>query len=250
MEAPGYRTQLWILYGLAGGFVLFVLTRAPWQHKFMALTGVAAFALAAQTSRRLGPAVIAGKEPLFVAIAGAASLFVPVLFFAFPFSRESMAAILLGMLCIDGFWAIHRYPAPPGARLARRDSLAADLREGVFVGLFMATFFSLFAAAIMLVASLGEGMRAFSILGWVAGGYFAGGVCAGLVFGMLRPIAAFPLGRMTIGVLGGMAVYGSMAFIIPYVDPDTDLTLRMQLLMALALGVIVGPPAALGFGDH
>ena len=247
-EAPGYAVQLWMLFGLAAGFVGFVLTRAPVRHWFLALVGPLAFAAAMDQSKRVGPARTVNKEPMVVTLAACAAFFIPVLLFAFPFTGETFAAIALGVLCIQGFWALHRYPAEPGARIERSESLLSDLREGVFVAMLMAAGFSALAAVIMVVASLAEGMRAFVALGWIAGSYFAGGIIAGLIFGFLRPVTSFPLGLMLVGILGGMVVYGSVGIAIPYVDPEyADMTLREQLMTALALGVLVGPPAALSF---
>jgi hypothetical protein len=247
-QAPGYTVQLWMLFGIAAGFVGFVLTRVPARHWFLALVGPLAFAAAMNESKRAGPAKSVDKEPLFVTFAAAAAFFVPVLLFAFPFTGETFAAIALGVLCVEGFWALHRYPAEPEARLERGESLMADVGEGVFVGMLIAAGFSAFAAVIMVVVSLAEGTRAFVMLAWIAGSYFAGGITAGVIFGFLRPVTPFPLGLMLVGILGGMVIYGSVGIAIPYVDPESaDMTLREQLMTALALGVLAGPPAALSF---
>ena len=248
--APGYRVQLWMLYGIAAGFVGFVLTRAPVRHWFLAIVGPIAFAAAMDQAKRMGPAESVDKEPMFVALAAAAAFFVPVVLFAFPFTAETFVAMALGMLCVEGFWALHRYPAEPGARLERSDSLLKDLGEGVFIAMLTAAGFSALAAVIVVVASLAEGMRAFVALGWIVGSYFAGGITAGVIFGFLRPVTPFPLGAMLVGILGGMVIYGSVGIAISHFDPDyADMALREQWIMALALGVLAGPPAALSFRD-
>lgn len=237
-----------MLYGIAAGFVGFVLTRVPARHWFLALIGPLAFAATMDQAKRVGPATTVGNEPMFVTVAAAAAFFAPVLLFAFPFTAETMVAIALGMLCVEGFWALHRYPAQPDARIERRESLLRDVGDGVFVAMLMAAGFSALAAVIVTVASLAEGVRAFIALGWIVGSYFAGGLAAGTIFGFLRPVTPFPLGVMLVGILGGMVVYGSVGIAIPFLDPDhADMTGREQLMSALALGVLVGPPAALSF---
>ncbi len=96
--------------------------------------------------------------------------------------------------------------------------------------------------------------RALKIIG-VAGllvvGYFVGGMVAGGLAALLRPLLTWPLGVMLVGIFGGIAVYSAVVPVILVMeelegDPD-PMSLAGMAAIGVICGVLAGPPAALAF---
>ena len=98
-------------------------------------------------------------------------------------------------------------------------SILKDLRWGIVAGLFFACFYSLIALAILLFGG-GKAFEATGVTIPIAiAGYFAGGLVAGALVGLLRPFAKRRIGAVAVGIgaafpvmLGfGFIMYGPMA---------------------------------------
>lgn len=114
-----------------------------------------------------------------------------------------------------------------------RGELVDDLKWGIGWGLWMAAGFS----GIALVVTGFRGSADYPDFGLTIRSiillYFALGLIAGAVLGVLRPFTRTKSGGFFVGWLIGSLVYGGAGFLIP------DVTIAM-LPVALILGLAVG----------
>ena len=119
--------------------------------------------------------------------------------------------------------------------------LERDWRWGLKTGDALATIYSLFAIVVFVVLS-GSAMQDKGVtLGGVIVAYYAGGTLAGLIVGMLRPLAVTLTGAIIVGVIGFAVVSCGIGLVIfgwlNRWGPDEFMTIG---LMALIFGGVFG----------
>lgn len=113
-------------------------------------------------------------------------------------------------------------------------SFLRNLRWGIANGLGGAAAFS----GIVLIISLLRGSTQFVQYGattWsIIGSYFAAGLIAGVVLGLLRPLAKYWLGTLITATLCSICVVGAIGYAM-----DGQLDVEMALTLGAMYGVMV-----------
>lgn len=245
-RVDAYRVQLYVLYFLAGIFVIgaIVAVRNP-------LYVAAGLGIPVATAR-IGNLSKGGAMNTFEALAiwggGTFAVFFASIIARFPMTAATIALVALNSFLIVGAWALHRLPSHTPTD---NPGWVISVRNNVLFGLVMAVGFSILAGVILAVAAASGSNdplvtpRSFGLL---TGGYFAAGVLGGLVVGLLKPFARWPLGTMCIGIPVATLVYGSVGVAMLLMgDPEGPSTLRETALMAGGIGILVGPVGGLVF---
>lgn len=173
--------------------------------------------------RRLGPARVVGKEPIFAFLGAVALIAMPVAGGPAP-RGHGFAAAALGSFIAQGAWALHRYPFRPGisGKHFLRKALVARTLAAAGVGLGMAVLLSLYVAVIFVIAALGSedaGPRALlKDFVLVVLSYFAAGALGGAVIGALAPLIRLPLGALLLGIPLTGAIYGSVGVAMSHME--------------------------------
>ena len=246
-ESAAHAVQLLVLGVLVASFYVVLLWYGPPVDRALALYGTIAFA-AAYALPSLSTDAPGSFEPIFVFMGAFAAFYMPPSFHP-PISHATVFAGTLGFLAAEGIWAVRRYPVERRDHVAIRDSV----QEGVRTGLFMALGIAAIAAVILTVRAIaGYKTQEFGLVTILLlfAGYLLGGILAGATAGLLRPLVRWPLGTMLVGIIGGIIVYGAIA---PAAQLSMgravqQISVREGIEIACACGLLVGPPAALGFG--
>ncbi|MFN2397639.1 MAG: hypothetical protein ABR543_03180 [Gemmatimonadaceae bacterium] len=242
-----YVVQLLVAALMVGSFYVCMLLSSP-SDLLVMMTGTAGFIATALLPLRLGRVSTAGGEPLAVLFAGCA---VPISASLSPPIRDlQWAALLLAPLAMQTLWALHRYPP-----LVERDNrlLFSRISATVGIGLLIALVLTLVVLAIFLISlAADDEMRRLGPSAFVriAAGYFAGALLAGTLVGVLRPLTRWPTGTIALGVLGGAIVYGAVGPAVQFIELSEGkplMSFAEQIAIALACGVMVGPPVAIGW---
>jgi len=243
--ASSTYVQRAVAIALLAGFygAMLTLPSAEWPSVIGGSIG-AALAYLVGPNRRSGKA---GTGEMLGVMLGSFGLVVMPASFSPPISLREAAGLGMGVLALEAIYVVGRFEpltdrtyAPFGRRV----------RQAVLAGLGMAIGLSLLATIIVTLAvffSSGASDGAFGFLGLVVAAYVTGGIVAGLLVGSLRPLSRWPLGTMLLGILGGIIVYGAMAPVVSYMgirDGRGAMTFMEQLGIAVACGVMVGPPTA------
>jgi hypothetical protein len=229
-------------------FYAYSLTRVQIGRWVVVGAGSAVLAALIGLARYLRDHKRSPYEPGMVLIAAAMGLALPVAHLPGPRGPGFLAAGI-ALLSAQLLWASARYEVAPSSS----SGVQLNLRWGLRWGVWMAAGFSVLALVIVGIAWLSSGGRArgFSVLPFVLGAYWVGGLVGGVILGVLRPVTAWPLGAMIVGFVIAFCVYAACGAAL-YVggDPDfADLTLRRGTMIGVVCGLLVGPPAALGTRD-
>ena len=209
----------------------------------MLLTSTAGFIAAALLGRHLGPTSDAGKEPLLLLLAAYVVVLMPASLSP-PIRDLQWAALGVGLLAVEAFWALHRYPIIS----VRHTRFVPRLASAVGIGLLTAIGLSILATLIIAVATASGNQHGLPVLPVIIGGYVAGGVLAGALVAALQPLGRWPLGTMLLGVLGGALAYGALSPAVQLsilTEGKPAMTLAEQIGVSIGCGVAVGPPVAL-----
>jgi hypothetical protein len=218
---------------------------APSHRLTLLVSGTVGIAACWIIAGRRGVDPGAGQEMIGIFLAACIAIAMPVAFQA-PIPVRTMAAEALGILAIEATWAARCFPVFPPAR---PQSALRRARTGVLFGVLMAIGVSLIAtvplAAALLLAGAAERAEVRAVAPLIYAAYLVGGVGAGLVVGLLRPLSRWPLGTMLLGVLGGICIYGAIGPVAELARPPIS-SIPEMIGIALACGLLAGPPAALG----
>jgi hypothetical protein len=255
VDVRAMRVQLAVLSTLGMVYLALALFWVPPHNRLLVPIGALAMGGAATAARALGPARRIGNELVIVWLVLAMGILLPTV--AGPPSPRGRGFVtaFLGIFCALGLWAVFRYPARQAPRPRR--SLAGDLRWGVLWGAGMAAAFSMIALVIAGIAMLagGEGFP----IGWIVAAYWAGGLVAGAVAGLGRPLGRWPLGSMLVGMPAAGAVYGAVMLAMMLVGETGETTAEQMrspgfiLATLLAICCVIGPLGGLamrGMGDE
>jgi len=113
-------------------------------------------------------------------------------------------------------------------------SFGRNVLWGLALGLFGAVFFSVIAIVFWILGGPGVFEGNGTTLGATLLAYLVGGLLAGGLLGVLRPIARHWVGAAIVGVVCATAVYGAIAVSIE------GLTIR-SVKTALIAGILLGP---------
>jgi hypothetical protein len=235
---------------LAGLFILFLAgSLAMLNSVLFAAVGTALAAAARSWGHRARRRHVAAMEPIAVWMIGTFCLFgVSIYFVQFPMTLVSAALIVLGSLILVGAWAVNALPpVTPDAALVTRVSIMSSAR----FGLMMAATVSVIAAIVFGIARFSGvddpsfGSRSLLLL---LAGYFAAAFFGGMLVGLLRPFARWPLGRMLIGIPVTALIYGCVgAALMLTGDSEAPSTWSETIGIALIIGFLIGPSGALVF---
>jgi energy-converting hydrogenase Eha subunit B len=81
------------------------------------------------------------------------------------------------------------------------------IKRGAAIGLAFACLYSLYVTGLYLIQGPEPFQRLGTNLGVVIGTYFFGGISAGVVVGVLQPIARWRLGAMGVGIIAAFFVF-------------------------------------------
>lgn len=250
--------QLWITATLVIGFLVyagafFTWTRAP---LLLPVGMIGLVILIALGWRRRG--LKAGRyEILFSSLIFTFALICAGMIADRSERKWALIPVALGSLAGTSSWALLRFRMTGSAADATR--YRRDLRWGLRTGLAWAASFSILAALIFVVVSIGWGIEhggwhdvgpappggLLGLFGMVVGAYFLAGAIAGPLVGLLRPYARWPLGAMAVGIIGGSAVYAAVSPVAVVMEGAGSFSLLTWFLMPVALGLIVGMPVGL-----
>jgi hypothetical protein len=108
-------------------------------------------------------------------------------------------------------------------------------------GLKMAVVYSLFAVAVRILAGDAPFESAGTAVWKVVVAYFAGGIAAGMIAGLLLPLGRYWVGAMLVGAVAGMPVMFAIGMAIR--PPDEWLTVVPKIAVGGAL--LLGPACGL-----
>ncbi|HEU5077078.1 MAG TPA: hypothetical protein VFU02_22965 [Polyangiaceae bacterium] len=245
---PRANTFQWGIVCL--GFAVFVVTAwrfgAPLYWPLVGTAVILWVALAA-IARRLGPASDASYyEPGLLTFVCT----IPVVTAFVMLPAGSGVDVLVTIPCAlalwigQAVWALLRYPAPQAPWAAERGTWPRNVLRGLAWGAAAAFIYSIIA---LLLFALGEARGEappadYPSLPALVASYTAGFLAAGLLVGLLRPLARFPLGAMLLGALGALCVYGAVGI------PVLGFPLRpLHFFVGLAAALFIGPAFGLGF---
>jgi hypothetical protein len=116
----------------------------------------------------------------------------------------------------------------------------------------MAALVSLYVGVMFAVAAvLGQDVSGFGVSGFglVVGAYWVGGLLAGAVAGLGRPMSHWPLGRMLVGIPVTAAVYGAVWMAIRLMDgPFAEAGSPVDTAVLLVFSLCAGPAGGLMMG--
>ena len=81
------------------------------------------------------------------------------------------------------------------------------IKSSVVVGLAFACLYSLYVCGLYLLDGSAPFARLGTTLGIVIGTYFFGGISAGVVVGLLKPIARWRAGAIVVGIIAAFFVF-------------------------------------------
>lgn len=246
VDRRAMTVQLAVLGALAAVYVALAAFWVPAHNRLLLPAGLLAMAAAAGVAWMLGPGRWGRNEPALVWLALTLLLLIPAVAGP-PAPRErGFATGFLGVFCALGLWAVFRYPARQVPR-ARR-SLAADLRWGLLWGAGGAAALSL-VMLVVAVLALADGERL--PVGWILASYWGGGLGAGAIAGLCRPMARWPLGSMLAGMPATGMVYGTVMLAMGRAGAGgaEPLTPGLMLATMFVFCVGMGPMAGLVFRD-
>jgi hypothetical protein len=119
-------------------------------------------------------------------------------------------------------------------------SLLKNLKWGLRYGLIVAIAFTVIAVTITLATGEDSSSKGLS-LPTLIGFYFLGGVCGGLLVGVLRPITKHKAGAILVGTLVTATLLSLMVYL--YIAKGRWTSLDTELVAILS--VITGPVNAL-----
>jgi hypothetical protein len=223
---------------------------APTHHSTLLTTGTGAIIACWIIAGRCGVDAGAGREMIGVFLACAGAIAMPVAAQA-PIPVRTMVAIGVGILATEAVWAARRFPVFPPTQ---RQGPLTRARLGILFGVLMAILVSFIATiplAIAFFSSAADRAQVRTLVPSIYGAYLLGGASAGLVVGLLRPLSRWPLGTMLLGVFAGVCVYAAIAPVAELIR-DEPQSLPTMMGIALACGLLAGPPAALAmrYGDE
>jgi hypothetical protein len=164
----------------------------------------------------------------------------------FPVTGPAAALMAICSFVLLGTWALHRFPAEDSVG---EQQLAASVLVSVLIGFATAVFVGLFATAIFLIGFL-SGEEPFTLQNWslLILSYVAAGVIGGVLVGLTRPLTAYPLGRMLVGIPVAAVIYGfvGIGMLFMGIDGGPE-TLRTAIVMGMVMGLIAGPMGGLVF---
>jgi hypothetical protein len=230
---------------VVAAFYLSVLT-APSHHLTLLLTGTVGIVIAWLLAGRRGVDTAAGREMLLVFVLAMSVTVFPMAAQA-PMPVHTMVATGLCIVAIEASWAVRRYPVLPPRRHYGVPGVALAGIVGLAFGILFALGLALFATLVMGVAFVFSAAIRAEILALapsIYAGYLFGGAAAGLVVGLLWPLGRWPVGVMLIGVIAAMFLYGAMGYLVDVARGEFQSILDVSGI-ALACGMLVGPPLAL-----
>lgn len=236
-----YKIQFAILIGLAAVYLVLALLAAPRHAVTLVLLGPVSFGIAVGVARKLGQSATSGAEMILVFFA-MVLIFMPMTLTP-PISSFAGVAGGLGVVLVEGFWAIHRYP---NSDKAVRLSFSGALLRGVVLS---CGFLLLGLVLILLGAAIERATLDpyAALIEKMVLGYLIIAVLVGLLFASTRKVLRWPLGVMFVGVIGGLIVGAALS---PGINELESLKGHHPLSSAdLVFGVMawalaVGPPAA------
>jgi hypothetical protein len=81
------------------------------------------------------------------------------------------------------------------------------IKQGVAIGLAFACLYSLYVGGLYFLQGPAPFQRLGTSIGVVIGTYFFGGISAGIVVGVLQPLARWRLGAIVIGIIAAFFVF-------------------------------------------
>jgi hypothetical protein len=241
------RTHWIVFFLFTAAFYLTALTQVSVGRVIIVLAGSLVFAGLLGLARSLKPVKRSPYEPILL-IAAAMGFLLPASILPPP--RESaFLAAGFGVVAAQIMWAGLRYEVVPVQPSRLRENLAWAVKWGVGMAAGL-SILALIIAAITWTTSGGT-IRGMNVLPFALATYWIGGLVGGVILGIMRPLTAWPLGAMFVGVLIGFCLYSACAATL-YLsgDPEfSDMTLGLGLLVGLMCAVMVGPVVALGARD-
>lgn len=206
---------------------------------------IADWALAA----RLGPTATSGGELLALTFV-AGSFLLAATAVARSLTPLPLAACGMATLLAQWIWVVHRFPP---RRPRAPTNLGADLSESLFYGCAMAVLLSIVGTVGLVIFALTHRgpNHLLKTVGLVVAAYFAGGLTAGLIVGLLRRLAGSRLGTVVLGFVGGLCVYGAAAPVVvtlQAMDNPQPTSVGMQLGTVMACALLLGPAVAFTWG--
>jgi len=123
-----------------------------------------------------------------------------------------------------------------------RTCLLRNVLWGVYWGICGAVFYSLVAGLIYLVGGSEPFARHSSTLGMTIIGYFVGGILAGLIIGILRPLNRWAWGAGVVGFLAAIPIWAGMRVAIHGLKPvswsDVETIIQLSALFGPICGVV------------
>jgi hypothetical protein len=188
----------------------------------------------------LGTTLRAGAEEAFVVAIVAVGVFVwPLANRGIPHSATVLALVLA--VLVQAAWAIRRFPPTTASSPQPWRDRA---KKGARVGLSYAAVFGVVVIVLFLLGSdTAYGPLALPVILSV---YCVGGLLIGVIGGLARHLARWPLGAMLVGVTAALTAFGMLFLALPVIKPrDSALPVLAQLGLAGAAALLIGPVAGL-----
>ena len=166
-----------------------------------------------------------------------------------PISVQEVIGLGVGVIALEAIYVIRRFEPVTNSQFP---PFRSRVLKGALTGVGIALGLSILATivgALAVVLATEEIANSLPLVGLVVTGYFVGGLLAGALVGALEPVSRWQLGTMLLGIVGGVIVYGAVAPVVSYSDIHNGramMTLAQQAGIALACGVLAGPPFAIG----
>lgn len=243
-QEMAYRVQARLLVALALGYAAgTVHFTGSW---LLALAGILIAALAAGIGKSMDSSSATKFEPMAIWGIGGFGLFSLGLKVQFPMELGWTAMLALNVFLTLGAWAIHRLPSGMASRPSPRSVLSA-----VGIGVVTALGVSVVAGVVILIGAT-AGSHDVIVSGrgvaLMVGSYLVAGFFGGILVGILRPFAAWPVGRMLIGIVVVALIYSVVGIAMYWMgDPQGPQGFRDALLMGLGIGLFGGPMGALAW---
>ena len=109
----------------------------------------------------------------------------------------------------------------------------------------MAVGFTVIGAVATIAANFNQATRDGPSFVSLVGFYFLGGICGGLVLGLLRPLTQFKMGAMFVGT----AIIAITFALLEYMFVATDGWHTVDTIMVGVFSLIVGPVGTLMFSQ-
>lgn len=214
------RTQWLIVFTAIVVFVVLAVSPPGMTSVLLLSSAAVMWSIIAYVARRLGPAALPSwREPMHVGVLAVCGVGATLVVLAAVAEDHSVLRagplLLLQLLVAQAVWALLRYPVERPKRQGRR-SVRKDALWGLALGGIGAGTYSAIALILYVLSAREPGVEAPAgpRLSAMVAAYFAGLLSAGLLAGILRPLARWPLGAMGLGILGGWFAYTAIGIAV------------------------------------